>query len=185
MPYVVLVRELSVFHGRCAVDPPKTCGFRVSLPICIVGSGAFLAAVLTVHLVRRKVSRSVDRKNAMPVSIQFLSALQKLEQLRETTPQFAAARRAVRACPTARDRHRTASLDRTASSECAVSSNFRRTSCRTPPSPGNLSGPRPGSSMRQARTSFNRPLSVLRMPGILAVHPALRLPEGLSPPEGK
>ena len=33
----------------------------------------------------------------------------------------------------------------------------------------------PGSSMRQARTSFNRPLSVLRMPGIFAVHPALRV----------
>ena len=35
--------------------------------------------------------------------------------------------------------------------------------------------------MRQARTSLNRALSVLRMLGILAVHPALRLPEGLSP----
>ena len=29
--------------------------------------------------------------------------------------------------------------------------------------------------MRQARTSFNRALSVLRMPGIFAVHPALRV----------
>ena len=52
----------------------------------------FLAAVFTVHLVRREVSRSVNRKSIIAVQtsvfFQPLPSLQNLEQLRETTPQL-------------------------------------------------------------------------------------------------
>ena len=129
----------------------------------------------------------VPSKNVMPVSIsfQFLSALQKLEQLRETMPQLPRihfvepfAHRSIR-------RHATDTVQRLSTEPPHQNARHRRTSeemgtsCRTPPSPSNPSDSAPGSSMRskQARTSFNRALSVLRMPGIFAVQscPALRV----------
>ena len=137
-------------------------GCTRTAPNMIVGGCAvtmmFFAAVLTVHLVRRKISGSVDRKNVMSVSIsfQFLSTLQKLEHLRETMPQLPRihfvetfAHRSVR-------RHATDTVQRRQIEPPRQNARPRRTSketdtsCRTQPSltSGNPSDSALGSDLQ-------------------------------------
>ena len=95
---------------------------------------------------RRRTAASanvlVHRRNKMPVSIQFLSALQKLEQIRETTPQLP---RLVEPFARVR-RHATDTVQRRSTEPPRQNARHRRTSedtsCRTPPSPGNPFSPR-------------------------------------------
>ena len=132
-------------------------------PNMIVGSGAtvFFAAVLTVHFIRRKISGSVDQKNVMPVSIffQFLSALQKLEQLRETMPQLP---RLDFVEPFARvRRHATDTVQSRSTEPPRQNAQPRRTSedtsCRTPPSPGNPSDSALGLDLQWGRSKLALP----------------------------